>query len=235
MQGHESEGDGEGRGPAPDLDLVEYVVISVPELSSAVDVADALKDARRVRADPRSSTWSGWSRASTGDRRSSRPDLLSALAALDGVDGEVGGLLSEDDVMLAGSAPPPGDVGTGRGRGGPVGVAAGRRGPAEWRPHHRRGADPPTPVGAVPTRTRVRAERLERTREARDPLAAWPRRPAAPPSRAGARAGDASPGSDAVRRVDQLRALLRLVERGVLSAEEFERQEEKVFRRSPGT
>lgn len=34
----------------------------------------------------------------------------------------------------------------------------------------------------------------------------------------------------AVRRVDQLSALLRLVERGVLSAEEFERQVEKVFR-----
>jgi hypothetical protein len=34
----------------------------------------------------------------------------------------------------------------------------------------------------------------------------------------------------AVRRIDQLRALLRLVERGVLSAEEFERQEEKVYR-----
>lgn len=34
-----------------------------------------------------------------------------------------------------------------------------------------------------------------------------------------------------VRRVDQLRALLQLVERGVLSAEEFERQERKVYRR----
>ena len=37
---------------------------------------------------------------------------------------------------------------------------------------------------------------------------------------------------DAVRRVDQVRALVRLVERGVLSAEEFERQEEKVYRGS---
>jgi hypothetical protein len=36
----------------------------------------------------------------------------------------------------------------------------------------------------------------------------------------------------AVRRLDQLRELLRLVERGVLSAEEFERQEEKVFGRT---
>ncbi|MGY2702362.1 MULTISPECIES: hypothetical protein [unclassified Nocardioides] len=34
----------------------------------------------------------------------------------------------------------------------------------------------------------------------------------------------------AVRRVDQLRALLQLVDRGVLSAEEFERQERKVYR-----
>lgn len=38
--------------------------------------------------------------------------------------------------------------------------------------------------------------------------------------------------SGAIRRVDQVRALLRLVERGVLSAEEFQRQVEKVFRRS---
>jgi hypothetical protein len=39
------------------------------------------------------------------------------------------------------------------------------------------------------------------------------------------------PAARAVRRVDQLRALLHLVERGVLSADEFERQEDKVFRR----
>jgi hypothetical protein len=38
---------------------------------------------------------------------------------------------------------------------------------------------------------------------------------------------------EALRRIDQLRALMRLVERGVLSAEEFERQEERVFGRSP--
>jgi hypothetical protein len=39
------------------------------------------------------------------------------------------------------------------------------------------------------------------------------------------------PSSVAAQRVDQLRALLHLVERGVLSPDEFERQEEKVFRR----
>jgi hypothetical protein len=38
--------------------------------------------------------------------------------------------------------------------------------------------------------------------------------------------------TSAVRRLDQLRELLRLVERGVLSAEEFERQEQKVFGRA---
>ena len=40
-----------------------------------------------------------------------------------------------------------------------------------------------------------------------------------------------SPELDAVRRVDQLRALVRLVERGLLSAEEFERQQERVYPR----
>jgi hypothetical protein len=42
-----------------------------------------------------------------------------------------------------------------------------------------------------------------------------------------------SPGTRAVRRGDQLRALLSLVDHGVLSAGEFERQEDKVFRRLP--
>ena len=42
-----------------------------------------------------------------------------------------------------------------------------------------------------------------------------------------------SPAAGALGRVDQLRALLRLVERGVLSAGEFEHQEDKVFRRPP--
>ena len=42
------------------------------------------------------------------------------------------------------------------------------------------------------------------------------------------------PAPDAASRVDQLGALMRLVERGVLSAEEFERQQERVFPRRPG-
>ena len=39
------------------------------------------------------------------------------------------------------------------------------------------------------------------------------------------------PAHGAVRRVDQVRALLLLVERGMLSPGEFERQEEKIFPR----
>jgi hypothetical protein len=39
------------------------------------------------------------------------------------------------------------------------------------------------------------------------------------------------PASRALHRVDQLRALLHLVDRGVLSPDEFERQQEKVYRR----
>jgi hypothetical protein len=45
-------------------------------------------------------------------------------------------------------------------------------------------------------------------------------------------AGSVDPAADrAVRRIDQVRALLHLVDRGVLSPDEFERQEGKVFRR----
>jgi hypothetical protein len=40
-----------------------------------------------------------------------------------------------------------------------------------------------------------------------------------------------SPGSAAVRHIEQLRVLLHLVERDVLSAEEFERQQETFSRR----
>ena len=42
-----------------------------------------------------------------------------------------------------------------------------------------------------------------------------------------------SPASAAVGRVNQLRVLLHLVERGVISAEELERQQETLTRLSP--
>ena len=107
MQGHESEGDGEGRGPAPDLDLVEYVVISVPELSSAVDVAEALKElveSEQILILDLVGVVTG----PDGRCTAVEPERISGLAALDGVEGEVGGLLSEDDIALACSALPPG-------------------------------------------------------------------------------------------------------------------------------
>jgi hypothetical protein len=43
------------------------------------------------------------------------------------------------------------------------------------------------------------------------------------------------PASRADHQFEQICALVHLVERGVLSAEEFEHHQEKVFRRSPWT
>ena len=90
-----------------DLDLVEYVVISVPELSSAVAVAEALRSlvaSAQIRILDLVGVVTGFDGRSTVIEA----DLLPGLATLEGVDGEVGGLLSEDDVVLAGSALPPG-------------------------------------------------------------------------------------------------------------------------------
>jgi hypothetical protein len=98
---------GTAEDPTSDLDLVEYVVISVPELSSAVAVADALKtlvESAQIRVLDLVGVVTGFDGRSTVIEA----DLLPALATLDDVDGEVGGLLSEDDVILAGSALPPG-------------------------------------------------------------------------------------------------------------------------------
>ena len=92
------------RGPASDLDLVEYVIISVPQLSSAVAVADALGtlvESAQIRV----LDLVGVVRGFDGRSTVIEADLLPALA---GLDGEVGGLLSEDDVMLAGSGLLPG-------------------------------------------------------------------------------------------------------------------------------
>jgi hypothetical protein len=90
-----------------DLDLVECVVISVPELSSAVAVAEALRSlvsSAQIRILDLVGVVTGFDGRSTVIEA----DLLPVLATLEGVDGEVGGLLSEDDVVLAGSALPPG-------------------------------------------------------------------------------------------------------------------------------
>lgn len=90
-------------GRPPDLDLVEYVVISLPELSSAVEVAAVLK-ALVESAQIRILDLVGLATGPDGRFTAIEPELLSGLAPLDSVEGEVGGLLSEDDIALAGSA-----------------------------------------------------------------------------------------------------------------------------------
>src|SRR5688572_29118331 len=95
------------RGTAPDLDLVEYVVISVPELYSTVGVAAALKDLVES-AQIRILDLVGVVTDLDGRRTAVELERLSGLAALDGVEGEVGGFLSEDDIALASGALQPG-------------------------------------------------------------------------------------------------------------------------------
>ncbi|HEU5036445.1 MAG TPA: DUF6325 family protein [Nocardioides sp.] len=91
----------------PDLDLVEYVVIAVPELSSTVDVASALRElveSSRIRILDLVGVVTG----PDGRCSAIEPEQLSGLAELRDVEGEVGGLLSEDDLALACSALQPG-------------------------------------------------------------------------------------------------------------------------------
>jgi hypothetical protein len=109
MHGHRDDS-GAGtvdEGRTPDLDLVEYVVISVPDLSSAVGVAAALKqlvESGQIRI----LDLVGVDTSADGRFTAVEHEWLSGLAALDNVDGEVGGLLSEDDIALASGALRPG-------------------------------------------------------------------------------------------------------------------------------
>ncbi|WP_395656205.1 DUF6325 family protein [Nocardioides sp.] len=94
-------------GSTPDLDLVEYVVITVPELSSTVGVAAALGDlvdSARIRILDLVGVVVG----PDGRVTVVEPELVPGLARLREVQGEVGGLLSEDDLALASSALQPG-------------------------------------------------------------------------------------------------------------------------------
>jgi len=108
MDGHRDGGVGAvDDDTAPDLDLVEYMVISVPELSSAVGVAAALKQLVES-AQIRILDMVGVDTGPDGRFVAVEPELVSGLAALDSVEGEVGGLLSEDDITLASGALQPG-------------------------------------------------------------------------------------------------------------------------------
>ena len=91
----------------PDLDLVEYVVMTTSGLSSTAEVARALKeliessqiailDLVGVEVD------------TSGGYVAVEPEELSGLAELTTVEGKIGGLLSEDDIALACGAMSPG-------------------------------------------------------------------------------------------------------------------------------
>ena len=102
MQEHRDSGDARQvtEGSAPDLDLVEYVVIAVPDLSSTVGVASAIRELVES-----AQIWIldmvGIVTRPDGRFTAVEPELLAGLAELRTVDGEVGGLLSEDDIALA--------------------------------------------------------------------------------------------------------------------------------------
>jgi hypothetical protein len=96
-----------GERLTPDPDLVEYVVITLPELSSSLNVAQALRslvEASRIRILDLVAVVTD----AHGGYAVTEPELVAALADLRGVDGEVGGLLSEDDIALACRALQPG-------------------------------------------------------------------------------------------------------------------------------
>jgi hypothetical protein len=108
MQGKPDKDDAHRAVPAaePDMDLVEYVVITTSGVSSNIAVARALKElveSSRIRI----LDLVGVETDASGGYTSVEPESLSGLAELDRVEGEVGGLLSEDDIALACGALPP--------------------------------------------------------------------------------------------------------------------------------
>ena len=94
-------------GSTPDLDLVEYVVVSVSELSSTIGMASAIR-ALVESSQVRILDLVGVVTTPDGRFTAVEAELLSGLAELRSVDGEVGGLLSEDDIALACRALQPG-------------------------------------------------------------------------------------------------------------------------------
>jgi hypothetical protein len=92
---------------APDPDLVEYVVITLPDLSSSLAVAQALRglvESSKIRILDLVAVVTD----AHGGYAVTEPELVTALADLRSVDGEVGGLLSDDDIALACRALPSG-------------------------------------------------------------------------------------------------------------------------------
>lgn len=83
-----------------DVDLVEYMVIAVPDLASVVDVAEAMRrlvDTDRMRIlDLVAVVLSA-----DGAPVAVEPEEVAGMTVLRDVQGEVGGLLSEDDIAMA--------------------------------------------------------------------------------------------------------------------------------------
>jgi hypothetical protein len=89
-----------------DADLVEYVVIALPDPSAVGGIASAL---RRLVADDRMRILDLVLMSKDAEGRTDvlPPGAVAEMAPLEEVDGEVGGLLGADDVALAGEALPP--------------------------------------------------------------------------------------------------------------------------------
>ena len=100
------EGDDHEVVRAFDADLVEYVVIAFPDLSSVAGIAstlDVLVSTSRIRILDLVVICTG----TDGLPLVVQPGTAAELAPLEDVEGEVGGLLGEDDVALAADALPP--------------------------------------------------------------------------------------------------------------------------------
>lgn len=90
-----------------DLDLVEYFVVTVGSLSSTVPVADALRELVQSGA-LRILDVVGVMTSPDGSHAVVEPEILTGFAELRDTAGDVGAVLSEDDIALACSAMPPG-------------------------------------------------------------------------------------------------------------------------------
>ncbi len=222
------------RGLDLDLDLVEYIVIAVPDLASVAGVAEALR--RLVRLDRmRILDLVAVVASADGGDVIVEPEAVAGMAVLGDVDGEVGGLLTDDDIAMACSELPvdtaavllvledrwAGELaGAARTSGGQI--VGGERVPrhrveAASGPHRFREADE-LPTEESPREGSMR--RVADTREGRPGLLA--RRPWIDRSFRSER----TPG---VNLVDQLRELVELYDRGLLSTDEFARQRAKLL------
>jgi len=92
--------------PGFDLELVEYMVIAVPDLARVAGVAEALR--RLVRSD-RIQVLDLVAVVTSADGYVVvEPEAVAGMAVLGDVDGEVGGFLTDEDIALACSELPEG-------------------------------------------------------------------------------------------------------------------------------